>query len=122
MGRLGDRRRRGDAGIHGVSEALQRLLDSEARAQAQIDAASRERERMVAEALATAHAAEARFEAGRAELRAPYLADARTRADQAIAELTRKYAERQRALRDLAARREGEAVDAALALLLDPSV
>lgn len=39
-----------------------------------------------------------------------------------VAELTRKYGERQRMLRELAARHESEAMDAALALLLDPTL
>jgi hypothetical protein len=77
---------------------------------------------MVEDTLAAVRDAEARFEAGRAGLRAPYLNEARGRADQTVAELARKYGERQRMLRDLASRHESEAVDAALALLLDPSV
>jgi V/A-type H+-transporting ATPase subunit G/H len=101
---------------------LQRLLEAEARAQAVIDAASHERQRMIEATLAAVRDAEARFEAGRAELRAPFQNEARGRADQAVAELTRKYGERQRMLRDLAMRHESEAVDAALALLLDPAV
>ena len=100
---------------------LQRLLETEARAQAIIDDASRERQRIVDEALATVRDSEARFDATRAELRAPYVAEAHGRAEQAVAELTRKYAERQKTLRDLASRHESEAVEAALALLLDPS-
>jgi len=105
-----------------VDDQLQRLLEAEARAQGVIDAASHERQRMVDEALAAVRDAEARFEAGRAGLRAPFLNEAHGRAEQAVAELTRKYGERQRMLRDLASRHESEAVDAALALLLDPAV
>jgi vacuolar-type H+-ATPase subunit H len=105
-----------------VEAPLQRLLDAEARAQAVIDDASRERQRMVDDALAAVRDAEARFDAGRAELRVPYLHEAQGRADQAVAELSRKYGERQRMLRELASRHESEAVDAALTLLLDPSV
>lgn len=104
-----------------MDEPLQRLLDAEARAQAVIDDASRERQRMMDEALAAVRDAEARFDAGRTELRAPYLHEAQGRADQAVAELSRKYGERQRMLRDLAARHESAAVDAALILLLDPT-
>ncbi len=104
-----------------MDDQLQRLLETEARAQAVIDAASRERQRMIEDALAAVRDAEARFEAGRAELRAPYLDEAKGRAEQAVAELSRKYGERQRTLRDLASRHEAEAVDAALALLLDPN-
>lgn len=104
-----------------MDEPLQRLLDAETRAQAVIDAARREREAIVEAALATAREAEARFEAGRAALRAPFIDDAHARAEQAIGELARKYGERQRMLRDLAARHEREATEAALALLLDPA-
>jgi len=104
-----------------MDDQLQRLLETEARAQAVIDAASRERQGMIEDALAAVRDAEARFEAGRAELRAPFLNEAKGRAEQAEAELARKYGERQRTLRDLASRHEAEAVDAALTLLLDPS-
>ena len=101
---------------------LQRLLETEARAQAVIQDASHERQRMIEDALAAVRDAEARFEAGRAEIRAPFLNEAQGRAEQAVAELTRKYGERQRTLRELAARHESEAVDAALTLLLDPTL
>lgn len=104
-----------------MDDPLQRLLAAEARAQSVIDAASHERQRMIDEALATAHEAESRFEARRAELRAPFLNEAQGRADQAVAELSRKYGERQRTLRELASRHESEAVDAALSVLLDPT-
>jgi vacuolar-type H+-ATPase subunit H len=104
-----------------VDDQLQRLLEAEARAQAVIDDASQERQRMMEEALASAREAEARFEAGRSELRAPFLKEAHGRAEQAVAELARKYGERQRTLRELASRHETEAVEAALNLLLDPS-
>jgi vacuolar-type H+-ATPase subunit H len=105
-----------------MDDPLKRLLEAEARAQAIIDAAGKERQRMLDAALASVHEAEARFEAGRADLRAPFLKEAHSRADQAVAELTRKYEERQRNLRAMASRHEQEAVDAALSLLLDPAV
>jgi V/A-type H+/Na+-transporting ATPase subunit G/H len=105
-----------------MEDHLKRLLEAEARAQGIIEAASHERQRSLDDALASVHEAEARFEAGRAELRAPFLKEAQGRADQAVAELVRKYEERQRNLREMASRHEQEAVDAALALLLDPVV
>lgn len=103
-----------------MEDHLKRLLDTEARAQAMIDAAAAERREVIDEALAAAREAEARFVASRAGLRAPYLKDAEARAAQAVAELTRKYQERQRTLREMAARHEQEAIAAALELLLDP--
>lgn len=105
-----------------MEDSLKRLLEAEARAQNIIDAASTERQRILDDALAAARDAEMRFESGRAELRAPFLNEAHGRADQAVAELTRKYDERQRALREMASRHEQEAVDAALNLLLDPTL
>jgi hypothetical protein len=48
-----------------------------------------------------------------------YLKEAHGRAELAVAELTRKYEERQRNLREMALRHEQEAVDAVLTLLLD---
>lgn len=104
-----------------MDDPLQRLLETEARAQAVIDAASQEGQRMIEDALTAARDAEARFDAGRAELRAPFLHEAQGRADQAVAELARKYGDHQRTLRELASRHEAEAVDAALTLLLDPT-
>ncbi len=104
-----------------MEDPLKRLLDAEARAQGIIDTASHDRQRLLDDALATAREAEARFEAGRAELRAPYLKEAKGRSNQSVAELARKYEERQRNLRDMASRHEQEAVDAALDFLLDPA-
>jgi len=103
-----------------MEDHLIRLLETESRAQAIIDAASAERQRILNEALAIVRDDEARFEAGRAELRAPFLKEAHGRAGHIVAELARKYEERQRTLRDMATRHEQEAVDAALNLLLDP--
>lgn len=103
-----------------MEDALKRLLEAEAKAEAIIENAARERDRLINEALDNAREAEARFETNRADLRWPYLKEAEARSEQAAAELTRKYEERQRSLRDLANRHEDEATAAALALLLDP--
>jgi vacuolar-type H+-ATPase subunit H len=54
-----------------MEDHLKRLLEAEARAQSLIDAASAERERMLDEAWASARESEARFMAGRSDLRAP---------------------------------------------------
>lgn len=102
-----------------MEDALKRLLDAEARAEAIIDNAARERDRMINETLEAAREAESRFEANRPDLRWPYIKEAEARSEQAAAELTRKYEERQRVLRDLATRHEEEAVTAAMGLLLD---
>jgi V/A-type H+/Na+-transporting ATPase subunit G/H len=103
-----------------MEDHLKRLLEAESRAQGIIDAASTERQRILDETLSIVRDADERFEAGRAELRAPFLNEAHGRAEHIVAELARKYEERQRNLREMAARHEQEAVDAALILLLDP--
>ncbi len=103
-----------------MEDALKRLLDAEARAEAIIEEANRERDRLIKEALQAAREAEARFEERRQEIRIPFLREAEVRAEQALAELARKSEERSRSLREQAGRHEGEAIAAALALLLDP--
>ncbi len=103
-----------------MEEALKRLLEAEARAEKVVEAARDERERSINQAIAEVQMAETRFESGLADLRAPFEREAEDRAAQAVAELTRKFHDRQRDLRELAARHEDEAVAVALALLLDP--
>ena len=103
-----------------MDDALKRLLDAESRAREIIDAATRERQQLLDKAVADAQAAQARFDQNRAQLRAPFLAEARSRAEQSVAELARKYEERQKVLRDMASRHEQEAVRAALEWVLDP--
>jgi vacuolar-type H+-ATPase subunit H len=103
-----------------VEDTLKRLLEAEGRAETMVEEAKRERERLIDAALAEAREREARFEAGCDDLRAPFLHEAEERAEQAVAELARKYADRRRGLHELAARHRQEAVAAALALLLDP--
>ena len=103
-----------------MDDHLKRLLEAEARAQGIIDASNAERQRIVDDALATVRNLEERFDATRAELRGPYLREAHGRAEHAIAELTLKYGERQRNLREMAFRHEQEAINAALNLLVDP--
>lgn len=103
-----------------MEDLLKRLLEAEMRADAEVVKADAERERSIQEALEQARRAEEQFAAGITELRAPHLEQAETRAAQAVAELKRKHGERQRHLRRLAEERERPAVEAALALLLDP--
>lgn len=105
-----------------MEDVLKRLLETETRAEALIAAAETERKRIVDAALAEARQAESRFHAEAARRREPLLAEAEQRAGQQVAELTRKYEARQRALRGQAEQNEDEAVRAVMALLLDPEV
>lgn len=103
-----------------MEDALKRLLEAEARADAEVTAASAERERIIQQALEQARFAKEQFAAGIVETRAPYLAQAEERAAQAVAELKKKYDERGRTLRARAEEREAVAIDAAMAVVLDP--
>jgi vacuolar-type H+-ATPase subunit H len=103
-----------------MEEALKRLLEAEALADAEVTRASAERERIIQDALEQARVAREQFARGVADLRAPYLAQAEDRAAQAIAELRRKYDERGRVLRSQAEARESAAIEAAMAVMLDP--
>lgn len=103
-----------------MEDHLIRLLEAEARAQGIIDASKAERQRIIDDALATVRNGEERFEAGRADLRNPFLREAHGRAEHAVAELTLKFGERQRNLREMAFRHEEEAIRAALNLLANP--
>lgn len=100
-----------------MEDVLKRLLDTEHKAEALVDAAHAERDRILDAAQAEAHAAEAQLEARLPELRAGYLSKAHERAEQAIAEITRRANERQRELRQQAEAHEEAALAAALALL-----
>lgn len=103
-----------------MEDHLIRLLEAEARAQGIIDASKAERQRIIDDALATVRNGEERFEAGRADLRSPFLREAHGRAEHGVAELTLKFGERQRNLREMAFRHEEEAIRAALNLLANP--
>ena len=103
-----------------MDDHLTRLLEAEARAQGIIDASKAERQRIIEDALAAVRNGEERFEAGRADLRSPFLREAHGRAEHAVAELTLKFGERQRNLREMAFRHEEEAIRAALNLLANP--
>jgi vacuolar-type H+-ATPase subunit H len=105
-----------------MEDLLKRLLEAESQASAEVAHANAERERIIQEALEQARRAEAQFAEGLGELHAPYLKQAEERAATAIAELRRKYEERGRELRTLAETREESAVQAALAVILDPGL
>ncbi len=103
-----------------MEDELQRLLDTELQAEALVKEAELKREQMIRQAREDARNAEKQFEARLPELRASFMEKAEERAVQAVAELARRYEERRAQLRSQAKSREGEAVKAAVELLLDP--
>lgn len=102
-----------------VDETLKRLLDAELKAEKLVAKAKAGREEVTRRALEEARQAEARFSARIPEIRDAFLGKTRERAGQTIAELQRRYDERSKDLRELAEQHEKDAVDAALALLLE---
>jgi V/A-type H+/Na+-transporting ATPase subunit G/H len=103
-----------------MKEIIDQLLDAEAQAESIVEEARRQRQVLINEAQEKATLAEQQFGANRDHLRAPFLKEAESRANEVVAELNRKYLERQRSIRELAAQHESEAVAAAVALILDP--
>jgi vacuolar-type H+-ATPase subunit H len=104
-----------------MEDVISRLLDAEVKAEAIVGEANRQKEVLITEARDKAQLMEQQFETNRDQLRAPFLKEAEGRAREAVAELNRKYLERQRNLRESAAQHELEAVAAAADLVLDPS-
>ncbi|MHB8455085.1 MAG: ATPase [Acidiferrobacterales bacterium] len=103
-----------------MEDELKRLLDAELRAEALVEEANRERDRLIHQAREDARAAEQRFETRIPELRNVFLGKAEERAVKAVAEMTRRYEERREHLRAMARDHEREAIASAIALLIDP--
>lgn len=103
-----------------MDDALQRLLETERRAEDIARQAGEDKERAIADALAEARRLEQQFQERIPELHAGFLEKARARAEQTVTELRKHYDERHARLREQAEARETQAVEAALALLSDP--
>lgn len=104
-----------------MDDALQRLLETEQRAEQIASQANAEKERMVQEASAEARRLETQFQGRIPELQASHMDKAHMRAEQTVTELGKRYDERHSRLRQQAEQREALAVAAALALLADPA-
>ncbi len=102
-----------------MEDVLKRLLDAEVKAEAMVKEAEAEYERVMLTTREEIVAAQQRFDAQIPELRNAALKAARERAAQTVAELKRRYEERRREQHAIAGERSAEALDAALALLLD---
>jgi len=101
-------------------DVLKRLLEAERRAEAIVESARTEQARLIDEARREARALEQGFEARVPGIRALHVKDAEERAERAIAELERRFHERQKELRRLAEAREDDAVRDALGILTSP--
>lgn len=104
-----------------MENTLKRLLTVEMEAEQLVAQAQTEREQIIQQALQSAHQAEQAFQAKIPELQANWVTKAEVRADQTIAELNKRYEEKQQHLRHLAEENQANALTAALNLFMQVS-
>lgn len=101
-----------------MSDSLKDLLQAETEAEAIVADGEQEREQIVQKALDDAHEMETRFQNRMPELHRSFIEKAEKRAEQMIEEMKLRNDERNKMLRELAARHEQEALDHAIELIL----
>lgn len=101
-----------------MEETLSKLLAAEDKAQAIIDAALKERDRIVNEAIDEARRTEQQFSARVPEIHQSFVNKAEGRARHTIAEMERRFSERKTQLEQMAAENHNAALDAVLAVVL----
>lgn len=104
-----------------MEDVLKQLLDAEFKAERLVTDAEAKYAQIVQQARDEMRAIEERYEATVPDLRAAHETKAKERAAQTIAELKRRYDERQREQHNLAEQRTREALEAAVAILIDPA-
>lgn len=104
-----------------MDDTLKRLLDAEMTAEKIAQDAEKEQEHLIQAAMRDARVEDERFTARIPDLHRGFINKAEERAEQTIAELKRRYDERHVQLRETAEQREEQALEAAFALLLDPT-
>jgi len=101
-----------------MGDSLKDLLEAEAKAETIVEEGEQERERIVQKALDDAREMEIQFQDRMPELHRSFIEKAEKRAAQMIEEMKLRNDERNKMLRELAARHEQEALDHALDLIL----
>ena len=102
-----------------MGDALKDLLGAEEEAESIVSQGELERDRIIKKALDEALEMEKQFRARLPEMRQSFIDKAQQRAEQTIAEMKLRSDERSSKLRELAGKHEDEAIELALALLLD---
>jgi len=102
-----------------MSDSLKDLLQAEAEAEAIVSAGEKERDRIIQKALDDALDMERQFKDRLPEMQQSFLDKAQERAAQTIAEMKLRYDERNKTLRELAGKHEREALERAIAMLVD---
>lgn len=103
-----------------MDNILKHLLNVELEAEALVKDAIEERERIMAKSLEEVQMAEARFDARIPEIRQSFLTKAEQRVAQTIDETKRRYEERSLQLEAMADASRKEALQAAVAIILNP--
>lgn len=102
-----------------MSDSLKDLLQAEAEAEAIVSEGEKERDRIIQKALDDALDMERQFKDRLPEMQQSFLDKAQERAAQTIAEMKLRYDERNKTLRELAGKHESEALERAIAMLVD---
>lgn len=105
-----------------MEDTLQRLLEAEMRAEALVTEALEKREEITRQALEEAELAEKRLAARLPEIQESFMEKARQKVEQSNAESRLRYEERSARLHAIAEEAHDEALEAALAMLLDPDL
>ena len=104
-----------------MEDTLKRLLDAEVKAQAQVDEAQKQRDRLVSQAREEARNAERRFNKRIPGIQDSFRGKAEERARQSIAEMQRRYEERGARIKEAAEKATDTAVTAAMERFLGVS-
>ena len=103
-----------------MDNILKHLLNVELEAEKLVKDAIDERENIMAKSLEEVQMAEERFDARIPEIRQSFITKAEQRVEQTIAETKRRYEERSQQLESMAEASRQEALQAAIAVILDP--
>ncbi|KOR30218.1 ATPase [Achromatium sp. WMS3] len=104
-----------------MDDTLQRLLDTELRAEKIAKNAEKELDKTIQEAIDSTRADIERFEENLPNLRASLVEKAEKRAEQGVADIKLRYDNKHTQIRKFAEERGDEALDAAFAFLIDPA-
>jgi vacuolar-type H+-ATPase subunit H len=102
-----------------MGDSLKDLLEAETEAEAIVTNGEVERDKIIQKSLDDAFDMEKQFKARLPELQQSFIDKAQQRAEQTIAEMKLRYDERNKMLRKLAGKHEKEALQRAIALILD---
>lgn len=104
-----------------MGDSLKDLLKAETEAEAIVSRGEQERDAIIQKSIADSLDMEKQFLDRLPEMHQSFIDKAQERAAQTIAEMKLRYDERNKKLRDLAAKHEKEALEQAIAVLLDAS-